>query len=356
MNLAFSQTFPPKIDIIGGMPTHFVGKILGGFDPIEIVPYYDGYVTKFLKTEAERIEFDRQITDEPNKIHTMRRSIGRWKEGMKIHFEINSRQSNRFQFAPVKICTGTEHVLIKYEEGQIIPRVAVDGMILDADEVLELAINDGFENPIEFFNYFHEDFEGEIVHWTSKRYFDGDKLSRRICDAIAKAIGGKVVLYSHPETEEEMAMIKHKDDNTPSNFLAELYNKGTWVEEVNEIKVEDFEVVNGNCQCGWSKNECPGMTKDGCRPRPEKSEFEKAIEGSMERSKKRVGVITPSGSLFREWIARKGETYVAYTMINKIDHIQGIRFHEVVNGYDWNDVDVDLQEQARQRIVIDTNT
>ena len=34
----------------------------------------------------------------------------------------------------------------------------------------QLAINDGFESLKHFFEYFNEDFEGKIIHWTDLKY------------------------------------------------------------------------------------------------------------------------------------------------------------------------------------------
>jgi len=208
MNLAFSLNFPKEKDVIGGLETHFVPKILANFDQSR-QPFIDRYVERL--GSANEIEYFFQVLKkEPPKIHTIRRSKGRWRQGFKIHFEIGSRTAKRFQFAPVIHCSGTEEILIKQRGEDDIPLVSVDGMILDIDEITELAINDGFNNPVEFFAYFNKDFEGEIVHWTEKRYFDGHKISNKICQSIARVFDGHIVCFQNPETGEEMAMIKNK--------------------------------------------------------------------------------------------------------------------------------------------------
>jgi hypothetical protein len=284
MNLAFSKKFPVEKDLIGGKNTMFVEKILEGFNVHKLTEYVRWEYSVETLQNFGFIDMEYLENDPTPKIHTIRRSIGRWREGLRIHFEIYSRTPARTQFAPVILCKGTEHLLIKYDQGKKIPRVSVDGMILDFHEISELAVNDGFDSVDQFFAYFNEDFEGEIVQWTDKRYFDGIKLSRKICDAIAKGFGGRVILYEHPETSEEMAMIKTDREGEDQNeipFLQQLGIKG-WKgsKEPKDIDVKDPEVANV-CQCGWPKNECPGNTKKGCSPRPANdSEIEKFMEGT----------------------------------------------------------------------------
>lgn len=242
MNLAFSQVFPIDKKMIGGTKTNFVAKILSNFGSIEIIPFYDHYVNNHLQTEAERMEFDNVIMNEPSKIHTIRKSIGRWKEGTKIHFQIWTGKPYKdpaFNFAPLLLCTGTEHFTINYIDGK--PSVYVDFLRLNEEEITELAINDGFNNKEEFFAYFNEDFEGELVHWTNKRYFDGDKLANRIGEAIAEGLGGKIVVYADGETAQEKQIKK------------ELKDLG--ITTIDDIPVK-YEVVRPGRKCDcWLKND-----------------------------------------------------------------------------------------------------
>jgi hypothetical protein len=48
--------------------------------------------------------------------------------------------------------------------------VKIDGRSLSEKEVMKLARNDGFKNPISFRLWFNENFEGKIIHWTNFKY------------------------------------------------------------------------------------------------------------------------------------------------------------------------------------------
>ena len=134
MTLAFSEH-------LNGKPTHFVEKIL--------------------KSE---------------KIHTIRQDMyNRWKADNLIHFVINNRTPERFQFAPIIKCKSVQSIKIRYiydarTDAFTIPYVSIDEKILSNEEVKKLALNDGFESVKDFFKYFKYDFKGKLIHWTDFKY------------------------------------------------------------------------------------------------------------------------------------------------------------------------------------------
>lgn len=118
------------------------------------------------------------------KIHTIRKK-GRWEPGRKIHAATGVRSKNYNCFFE-SVCVSTQDISIKYLKHSNIVRIFVDlekfGEIfyskrgekiyyLDADFCIsELSRNDGFGSIQAFLNWFNCDFEGEIIHWTNKRY------------------------------------------------------------------------------------------------------------------------------------------------------------------------------------------
>ena len=165
MNLGFMTKWA------NGEPTYFVEKIWAGLRK------------ENLSTRSEQISYSKNLKKfiylggfEP-KIHTIREDkSNRWKVGNKIHFVINNRQPNRFQFAPVIECTGVQEIEIdNYDEYKFgvyseIREVKIDGRLLSDSETYILARNDGFNSVTDFFDYFPDGFQGKIIHWTNKRY------------------------------------------------------------------------------------------------------------------------------------------------------------------------------------------
>ena len=159
---------------INGKPSLFIEKIWEGFfrndffdgKDTEFINCYELHKEKFGETwdelpAEERLEFP--------KIHTIRKDEkNRWKTGVMIDFFINTRQKNMFRFAPRVPVVSVQMIGIYHLEKSI--EVCVDGTYLFPFEIEELAINDGFENVEEFFEYFNETFHGKIIHWTNFKY------------------------------------------------------------------------------------------------------------------------------------------------------------------------------------------
>lgn len=158
MTLGFSTQINKK-------PNHFVAKIWRSFlhgvemNGKEFKDYFE------ILTSEYKIFID-QVKP---KLHTIREDAhDRWKAGNDIHFVINNRTPERFQFAPVVKCISTQSIKIKHTAAGIF--VIVDNKILNHSETETLAINDGFETLEDFFKYFNKSFSGKIIHWTDKKY------------------------------------------------------------------------------------------------------------------------------------------------------------------------------------------
>ena len=46
----------------------------------------------------------------------------------------------------------------------------IDNIVLTNKQIEQLAKNDGFDSVQDFFNWFNEDFNGRIIHWTDFKY------------------------------------------------------------------------------------------------------------------------------------------------------------------------------------------
>lgn len=100
------------------------------------------------------------------KLHTIRwDEKKRWKQGNKIHFATGVRSSRYNCFKEAK-CTGVQDIEIKDR------CVWIDGKLLEQFELVDLAINDGFDDLKDFWKWFDEysPFQGRLIHWTDIRY------------------------------------------------------------------------------------------------------------------------------------------------------------------------------------------
>lgn len=181
----------PKEMAMQDNKTYFIEKINLGLLENGLIKRID-YVESL---EDYRSQFGDNWDCKPNlspKIHTIRRDEhNRWKPGMDIHFVINSRTKDRFQFAPVIPCVSVQSIEIinaeRYgindpgisyhgttelygETWHFALIVKIEGKDLNRQEVEALAVNDGFESVWDFFKYFNNDFKGKLIHWTNLRY------------------------------------------------------------------------------------------------------------------------------------------------------------------------------------------
>lgn len=120
-----------------------------------------------------------------SKIHTIREDkTDRWKAGNIIHMATGVRTKNYNQFSE-RVCMAVEPfeiIYTRHEKTKTTANVYVNykllGQALWVDCKLKassfsvdmLAANDGFLTPTEFFEWFHSDFKGKIIHWTDFKY------------------------------------------------------------------------------------------------------------------------------------------------------------------------------------------
>ncbi len=107
------------------------------------------------------------------KKHTIREDKhDRWKAGKVIHFATGVRTKLYEQFKEGK-CKSVQSIRIDYDYTQEVTpfvTVSVDNRLLDREEIITLAINDGFDTLSEFLEWFNKDFKGKIIHWTDLKY------------------------------------------------------------------------------------------------------------------------------------------------------------------------------------------
>lgn len=219
MTLSFSTKWPERMGAKAGQPNYFIYYIWQGlpnfpYDHIKPMPDELRYLIKGMIYPIEyyfqRLYLDQffQDWDDPSldatwneertessawrtnpKVTTIREDkLDRWKPGMDIHFVINNRTKNRFQFAPVMKCVSVQKIEIEWtDSGTLLgreARVYIDttkqiGKYLEKEKyhldgigrsLKALAINDGFDSVEDFFAYFNKDFKGKIIHWTDLKY------------------------------------------------------------------------------------------------------------------------------------------------------------------------------------------
>lgn len=218
MILSFSQKWPASMGKWAGQPTYFVEKVLkslpdkenyypalcgncgwkgmssicGGGDAIADTGDYSDpccpkcereTINDYCGVELLNDGYYQQSSVNP-KLHTIRAG-NRWEAGMDIHFAINPRSKNYFQFAPVMECTSVQEIELRwwkpehpeqyindYDDASNMRYcdVYVDGKLMSTGYVKKLAQNDGFDSVEQFFAWFNKDFKGQLIHWSDLRY------------------------------------------------------------------------------------------------------------------------------------------------------------------------------------------
>ena len=176
MILSFKRHFTTKT------PTNFIEKIWKGLN--SLLDHDIDLKTKYVYAFREKFKYSwdghwgdtktslsEWMSMHPN-IHTIRAGA-RWKPGHKIHFCVNPCTPDYFQFAPVIPVKATQAIVIKWtSDGE--PCLYIDGQLravgYDAPLWSRLAQNDGFPDTAAFFRWFHNDFSGQIIHWTDLIY------------------------------------------------------------------------------------------------------------------------------------------------------------------------------------------
>ena len=125
------------------------------------------------------------LIKESIKEHTIRADkSNRWKVGNSIQFWNGNPRNVHAKNKPYQFGTGVcsriekiEFYWWKPENKELYPNpfddaenerycdVYLNGEVLNTDMVEALAINDGFENSIEFFEFFNDSFVGKLIFW-----------------------------------------------------------------------------------------------------------------------------------------------------------------------------------------------
>lgn len=173
MTLGFSTTWPKTMpQHMSKQPTYFVEKV------------WKSLLKYGVRINAsEFVEFGKRLPEEVSdgimtaipKRHTIRRDqYNKWHPGKLIHPVINNRSKDRFQFTPVLKCVSTQSIEILWKDVDGFktptPTIYVDGKWIVGKDLIDLAINDGFDNITDFFSWFKTDFKGKIIHWTNLKY------------------------------------------------------------------------------------------------------------------------------------------------------------------------------------------
>lgn len=177
---------------IGNDFTFFIQRIWLGLI-LDLDESYNEYYKQYIQKLGNNWHIATSIRNP--KIHTIRADPkNSWQKGKNIHFVINNRTPNRFQFAPTLPVKAIQKIEIKWLRGYgdkykkrngCTPDVYIDDelffsppyrnylgeVINNVDRgMLILANNDGFDSVDSFFKYFNTDFEGKIIHWTDFIY------------------------------------------------------------------------------------------------------------------------------------------------------------------------------------------
>jgi hypothetical protein len=175
MKLEFTTRFPAGLKHLSLKPTYFIDKIsrclvvTNQLKAIDFCGFYDSYKYKFDKS------YDLDETETP-KLHTIRRDVfNKWKNTSEIKFFINVNLEEEFQFAPIVPLVSAQSIRISYHEEDFEkacsePAIYIDEKPIDLETLSALAVNDGFENIVDFLTYFNTNFTGVIIHWTNLKY------------------------------------------------------------------------------------------------------------------------------------------------------------------------------------------
>lgn len=171
MTLSFSTKWPKRMGDLSGQPNYFIEKIwlslLGDGRYCNQIEDYENEHVRKIGGYFEKPQYREE--DIYPKRHTIREDKNnRWKDNNDIHFVINNRTKDRFQFAPVIKCVSVQQIQIYHMENS--KNIYVDGIWLSDDEIKQLALNDGFPSIKAFFDFFNTDFDGKIIHWTDLKY------------------------------------------------------------------------------------------------------------------------------------------------------------------------------------------
>ena len=160
---------------INNQPNYFLEKIWQGLllGPGDLEESYNEYQRRYLQKFGKSWDGDTFSEFLEPKLHTIRRDIDNlWASGMDIQLVVNINSPDEFQFAPTLKCQSVQRIQIDYSKSinPLGQAVFIDYQLLDKGTLATLAKNCGFPTIADFFMYFKEDFDGNLIHWTSFSY------------------------------------------------------------------------------------------------------------------------------------------------------------------------------------------
>lgn len=173
MTLSFNTTWGEQMGKLAGQPNYFVQRIWQGLMNECDFDYCDMYDSEMEHLRKFGGYWHGHTESLRPKLHTIRHDPkDRWKPGMKIHFVINNRTKDRFQFAPLIKVQSVQEIEIEqwdsvYDHGI---EIYLDGKTITIEQLEIIAINDGFTSIDDFLKFFDGYFVGKIIHWTNLKY------------------------------------------------------------------------------------------------------------------------------------------------------------------------------------------
>jgi hypothetical protein len=161
---------------LNGKPTYFVEKIWKAIFNKGVLVNVEEFVKQGKTLTNGQLDMIQNLKP---KLHTIRTDeADKWNAGETITFVIHeNRQSEPFIFAPIARVESTQEIFMTYAYNDLI-EISIDGRELFGHQRLELAINDGFDNWEDFFDFWcpkiknsEEGFyKGKLIHWTDLKY------------------------------------------------------------------------------------------------------------------------------------------------------------------------------------------
>lgn len=107
------------------------------------------------------------------KLHTIRQGT-RFSVGVRLHMATGMRTKNYNCFnadrGDCQQCLGVQRILVEPKQKEIYIWDGMDFRKMTWVEVDRLAKNDGFDNTWQFWKWFTEPVNGQLVHWTNLLY------------------------------------------------------------------------------------------------------------------------------------------------------------------------------------------